>query len=178
MKKIIGLGVIALLIGLVSWTNQEGTKGFIKWKASSKMYKAEGSFSNWEVKNLKYNKDSIENLSLDILVNVNSIQEKSEKLVHHLQQDDYFNVALFPEATVNVSNVTKTDTAYSAQFITTIKSISDTSTAYFKVLETEPLKVEGYASINRPKHLIGLPIKKTKGITEMVKVDFLLDLSK
>jgi len=177
MKKVFGLGLFVVIIGLVSWKTEDRSKGFIKWKAASKMYKAEGSFENWKVTNLKYDKNAIENTTLDIVVDVSSVHEKSEKLVHHLQQDDYFNVAIFPEATVNISNVVKTDTAYSAQFITTIKEVSDTTTAYFKVLETEPLKVEGYAYINRPKHLIGLPLKKTKGITEIVKVDFMLDLS-
>lgn len=176
MKKLISLSALVLLIGLVSFKNEDDKKGYIKWQASSKMYKANGSFENWEVKNLKFNPDSLENTTLDIVVNTESVNEKNDKLVHHLQAEDYFNVALFPEATVNVSKVVKTDTAYAAQFITTIKSISDTTTAYFKFTNTNPLAVEGYTFVNRPKHLLGIPLKKSAGITELVRVDFLLNL--
>lgn len=176
MKKVLSLSALILLIGLVSFTSEEKKKGYIKWQASSKMYKAKGSFESWEVQHLKFNADSLENTTLDIVVHTNSVNEKADKLVKHLQAEDYFNVEVFPTATVHVSQVAKTDTAYTAQFITTIKDISDTTTAYFKFISTNPLAVEGYTYVNRPKHLLGIPLKKSAGISEMVKVDFLLDL--
>lgn len=176
MKKglIIGFGLV--LLGLMSWTSTDVPKGYINWKAANKFYKAEGSFGSWAIKNLVYHPDSLLNTTLEVEVDISSVQEKSDKLASHLKEEDYFNMALFPKAVVSISHLEQTDTAYKAQFITHIKSIADTTEGYFQVLSKEPLKVQGYAYINRPKHQIGMPLNKSKGITEMVRVDFMLDL--
>jgi len=178
MKRISIVALSIVTLGLLSWIVEESdAPGYINWEASSKMYNAEGSFKNWTVENVVYNPDSIENTTLDIVVGVASVHEKSDKLVEHLKADDYFDIAVFPNATIHVQDIQKTDTAYSANFIVTIKDVVDTTEAYFTVDNSDPLIVTGYTYIDRPKHLIGLPLKKTKGITEQVKVDFQLDMS-
>ena len=172
MKKGIIIGSLAIAVIGLSWMNQTLSNGSITWKAASKMYKAEGRFTEWNIKNINYQAGKLEQLSLDLEVKVASISEKSDKLVHHLQAEDYFDVANHPTATINVSGIQKTDTAYKAQFIMNIKGIADTTTAYFNVLSETPLNVQGHTYINRPKHQLGMPLQKSKGITEMVKVDF------
>lgn len=177
MKKGLSIGLGLVLLGLLSWTSTDAPKGYINWQAGNKFYNAEGSFASWTIKNLVYHPDSLFKTTLDVEVDISSVQEKSDKLANHLQQEDYFNIALFPKAVVHISDLEKTDTAYKAQFITVIKSITDTTEGYFQVLSQDPLKVQGHAFINRPKHEIGMPLNKSKGITEMVRVDFMLDLS-
>lgn len=172
MKKGILIGTLAIAAIGLSWMSQSFSNGAITWKAASKMYKANGSFTEWSIKNINYEAGKLEDLSLDLEVKVASVSEKNDKLVHHLQAEDYFDVANHPTANINVSGVEKTDTAYKAQFIITLKGITDTTDAYFHVLSEVPLKVAGYTHINRPKHEIGMPLKKSKSITEMVKVDF------
>ena len=172
MKKVFIISGLAIAALGLSWVGKTLSKGEITWKAENKFYKAAGSFTEWEVQNISLEDGNIESLSLDVTVNIASLQESNEKLVHHLKAEDFFDVANHPTAIINVSKVAKTDTAYSAQFITTIKNISDTTTAYFSVISEAPIKVAGHTYINRPKHEIGMPLKKSKGTTKMVQVDF------
>ncbi len=147
---------------------------FIGWKARNKFYKANGSFKKWEVAGYKMQGLDVSTLKVIVVIDITSMEEKSKKLVHHLQQPDFFDAEQFPTGTIRMKNpVPDGNGGYTAQGEATLLGIAKQIPISFEVVSETPFVVSGTAIINRNAFGIG-KMKSAKGITEDVEVKFRL----
>jgi len=146
--------VVEEVIETVFELSAENTPGTISWKAANERYSADGGFKTWNFSNIDMDGD-IESLNADLVIDLASINEKSEKLAEHLKQWDYFNVEKYRIATANISNVRAEGSGYIADFTLKMRGAEQVIESPFEVISTKPLRVKGSADVDRRIFKIG-----------------------
>ncbi len=154
----------AILIPAVSAAADSTPPGKIGFKAQNKMFKADGEFKNWRFTKVDIPGGDIEKGSVEIEIETTSVEANNPKLTNHLKQDDMLKSAGFPKATVRISDAKKTgDDAYQANVSLTLRGVTKTLPATFKVLSKSPLKIEGEAVVDRVAFGVYLPYNPNDG---------------
>lgn len=157
--------------------SQEGTfstGGTISFNTANDRYEANGKFNKWHFTKVYIKKGNIESLNADLSIDLTSIWEKSDGLTDHLKAPDFFNIAQFTTATIQIRNVEKTaGTEYEAQLQLNMKGLSQTLPTKFTVTNTNPLHVKGSAKVDRV--LFGLGSDKM-GLPQFVDVQYDTDI--
>jgi len=124
--------------GLIEWT------GIAGWTAK-------GNFTRWEFKKAKVAKGDFEDIQIEVVVDMNSVNTDNKDLESHLRQMDYFGVKKFPLATITIDGAMKNDSGtYSAVAQFTIREITQDIPVEFTVEgEEAPYTVKGTSEINR-----------------------------
>ncbi len=126
------------------------TGGEIAFEAANDRYEAEGKFNEWHFSKVQMKKKNIESLTATISVDLSSIWEKNADLTAHLKAPDFFYVDKFTTATIDISNVKKTEGEnYSADMELNMKGLSQDMKSDFVVTSWDPLHVKGTAKVNR-----------------------------
>lgn len=141
---------IALLLG-----SNAIAQDHISWAAKNDKYSANGGFSKWEITNVKMEGHDVSSLSFDITIDINSMTEKSEKLVAHLKNEDFFDAPKFHSATVHVHDVKAVEDHYMAKGTTNILGNTAEVEFEFEVINEHPLKVKGNTHVDRDVFKIG-----------------------
>ena len=153
------------------------TGGTITFVAASNRYSANGEFKNWHFTKMdvKTNKASeIKSIDAAIEIDITSIWEKSDKLTNHLKAPDFFNIAEFTTATMDINNVKKqSDGTYEVDMKLNMKGLTQEMKSTFTVTNTNPLHVKGTALVNRNLFSLG---KVQMKVPEMVEVTYDTDL--
>ncbi|MGD1844742.1 MAG: YceI family protein [Salibacteraceae bacterium] len=157
-------------------TNVEAEEGasthFLKWFAASPMYKAKGTFEDWEVTHFEMPNGDVEQMQAEVSVTMNSVWERSKLLVKHLKEEDYLDVSNYSTASVVVNHVVEEGNGlFRADALVTLLGISQTVPLYFKVVSYAPFTVEGTAMLNRSDFGVGKG-GKSKSIKEEVEIQF------
>ena len=124
---------------------------------------------------VKTNKASeIKSIDAAIEIDITSIWEKSDKLTNHLKAPDFFNIAQFTTATMDINNVKKqSDGTYEVDMKLNMKGLTQEMKSTFTVTNTNPLHVKGTALVNRNLFSLG---KVQMKVPEMVEVTYDTDL--
>ncbi len=124
--------------GLIEWT------GIAGWTAK-------GDFTRWEFKKAKVPGGDFENVQIEVVVDMNSVNTENKDLENHLRQMDYFGVKKFPLATITIDGAMKNeDGSYSAMAQFTIREITQDIAIDFTVEgEEAPYTVKGSSEIQR-----------------------------
>jgi len=124
--------------------------GKIGFKAQNKMFKADGQFKAWKFTKVDMPGGDIEKGSVEIEIDTASVEVNNPKLTNHLKQDDMLTVSSFPKAVVKIHDVKKVgEGQFKATADLTLRGITKSVPAEFKVTGKSPLKVEGTAVLNR-----------------------------
>jgi Uncharacterized conserved protein len=153
------------------------TGGSITFAAANNRYSANGEFKSWHFTKMdvKTNKASeIKSIDAAIEIDITSIWEKSPKLTNHLKAPDFFNIAEFTTATMDINNVKKqSDGTYTVDMKLKMKGLTQDMTSTFTVTNTNPLHVKGTALVNRNLFSLG---KVEMKVPEMIEVTYDTDL--
>jgi len=149
-----GADVVEEVVETVFELNAENTPGTISWKAANERYSADGGFATWNFSNIDMD-GGVESLNADLVIDLASVNEKSEKLAEHLKQWDYFDVEKYTTATANISNVRESGSGYVADLTLKMRGAEQVLESAFEVVSTKPLRVKGSADIDRRIFKIG-----------------------
>lgn len=143
------------------------TPGTLAFAAANDRYAAEGVFKSWSFQNVSMDGADVESLMATVLIDLTSIHEKNPQLTDHLKAPDFFNIAVFKEATLDIKNVkSKGNDMYTADMILNMKGLTQKMMSEFTVTSMDPFTVKGSAEVNRNLFGLGGEI----GVPEMVKV--------
>ena len=134
--------------------NPDNTPGRIEWTAENERYSADGGFASWNFANISMD-GGIESLDADLVIDLASVSEKSEKLANHLRKWDYFDVETYTTATANISNVRANGDGYLADLTLEMRGAKQVIESPFEVQSLNPLRVKGSADVDRRIFKIG-----------------------
>ena len=119
------------------------------------------------------NANNIENSSLALTINIDSMLTDSEGLTDHLKADDFFDVANFPEATFVSSSITPYDDGRKVTIngLLTIKGVSE-EVSMDGMLNSQFLSAN--YNLDRTTFGVGGPADGLKGIDANVPVEIKL----
>jgi|GEM_PF-981496 len=150
-----GEEVVEAAMDLASFmVNPDNTPGKIGWTAENERYAADGGFTSWNFANIDMN-GGVESLNADLVIDLASVSEASEKLAKHLRQWDYFDVAKYTTATANISNVRQSGDSYVADMTLEMRDAKQVIESTFEVVSNNPLRVKGSADVDRRIFKIG-----------------------
>jgi len=150
-----GDGVMETAVDLGSFViNSDDVPGTISWTAENTRYSADGGFASWNFANVDMD-GGVESLNADLVIDLASVSEKSEKLANHLREWDYFDVERYRTATANISNVRQDGDGYIADFTLKMRNAQQIIESPFEVVSTNPLRVRGSADVDRRIFKIG-----------------------
>jgi len=171
-----GSEVMEAAIDLASFIiNPDNTPGKIGWTAENERYSADGGFTSWNFANIDMD-GGIESLNADLVIDLASVNEASEKLAEHLRQWDYFDVAKYTTATANISNVRQSGDGYVADLTLEMRGAKQVIESPFEVQSLDPLRVKGSAGVDRSIFKIGSDetgyYKPTDGAGDIITVTY------
>ncbi len=143
--------------------------GAITWEAANERYSAEGTFKNWRMTDVKMIGDDLTTLTAKLEIDLTSIWEKSPKLTDHLKADDYFGVAKYQLATIEVTKVAKGAGSYNADMLLKMRGKEQKLKGTFTVTKMKPLTIKGSAMVDRS--IFGIGTENTS-VPNEIKVMF------
>ena len=150
------VGVALLSLAPLTVAGDSEAPGVLGFKASNKMYSADGKFSKWHFTQIDIPDGDIEKGTVEFEVDLASVWEKTDALAEHLRQADFFDVAKFSTATVKIHGAQKTgEDTYDATATVDFHGHTNDVPVSFKVVGTEPLQIEGTATLQRTAFGIG-----------------------
>lgn len=151
----------------------DGSPGVLGFKANNQMYNADGSFAKWHFTKVDIPNGDIEKGKIEIEVSLASVNEKTEALAEHLRQSDFFHVEKFATATIRIDGAKKVaDKSYEAMATVDLHGHTNDVPVAFTVTSTDPLTIEGEATLSRTAFGIGgeYDPAEERSITDDVKI--------
>ncbi len=142
--------------------------GDIMFEANNQVFEAKGTFEEWKFTKVNTGGDMLSGGEVELEIAIDSIKmmnkesgEMVEKLTNHMKASDYFNAAEFPKAMVKISNPEPTEKDdqgrqhYKADGQLKLMGSEKPLEVSFMVLEEDPLKIKGSATVNREEFGVG-----------------------
>jgi len=132
--------------------------GELSFTAHNFVYNAEGSFASWKVTKLDIPGGDLTKGTVELEVDLASVNEKAAKLAAHLRTADFFDVAKYQKATIVISGVKPTgEKSYAATASIDLHGVKGTCPVTFDVVSAKPLTIKGKATLDRTAFGIGQP---------------------
>jgi len=124
-----------------------------------------GSFNSYDA-NILFDPNDLDNSSIDVQIEVSSINTKNERRDNHLQSEDFFNAEKWPDITFKSDNIRKTgDNSFVAEGQITIKDVTRDFELPFTLLgvmdhpmqeNTQVAGITAETSLNRTDYGVGV----------------------
>jgi len=124
-----------------------------------------GSFNSYDA-NILFDPNDLANSSIDVQIDVSSINTKNERRDNHLQSEDFFNAEKWPDITFKSDNIRKTgDNSFVAEGQITIKDVTRDFELPFTLLgvmdhpmqeNTQVAGITAETSLNRTDYGVGV----------------------
>ncbi|MEM9556600.1 MAG: YceI family protein [Acidobacteriota bacterium] len=132
--------------------------GELSWAAESDRYQADGRFTRWSFTEIDIPDGDLTKGRVVMEVDLASVWEKADGLVEHLKTADFFEVSKYTTATVEIHDARSTgESTYEATATMTLHGNTKDVPITFTVVGTEPLTIEGTATVSRTAFGIGEP---------------------
>ncbi|MEM6456181.1 MAG: YceI family protein [Acidobacteriota bacterium] len=153
------LAIACLMLTAAGVTAKDERPGELEFKANNAIYNAHGSFKRWHFTEVNIPDGDLTRGTVAFEVDLTSVWEKAQALADHLRAPDFFNVKKYPTATVKIHNAKAAGAAdtYSAEAKIDFLGVSRTVPVNFKVTGTDPLRIEGTATMDRTAFNLGGP---------------------
>lgn len=142
---------------------QPAPPGEIRFLGKNKIARADSVFHQWRIASLTLNRDNLTESSLEIEVDVASLDTGIVKRDDHLRSADFFDVATYPTATIRVYDVHAKEGAEANRYVgkldLTIRDVTKTREIEFDVIDPETMKVGGELTVLRTDFGVGEPHK-------------------
>lgn len=131
--------------------------GTLQFQARSPLYQALATFRNWKFTKLEIpNDNSLEGMKGRVVVDMQSVYEKTIRLTKDLESEKIFYVEKYPSSTATFSNVKKkSDKEYTADVTIKIREIENTYSANFEVIDKKPWHIKGSIEVPREDYRLG-----------------------
>lgn len=150
------LAALALCFAPLTVAGDAEAPGVLSFKASNKMYSADGKFQKWHFTKVDIPDGDFEKGTAEFEVDLASVWEKTDALADHLRQEDFFDVSKFTTATVTIHDAKKTgENSYEATATIDFHGHTNDVPVSFEVVGESPLKIEGTATLQRTAFGIG-----------------------
>jgi polyisoprenoid-binding protein YceI len=155
MKQLL-LVTIALLFACTTFAQTIDTKASkIEFEVSNMGKIVKGTFLNVEGI-VNFDANNLEASNFEATADPTTVDTKSGGRDKHLQKDDFFGVATYPNIKVSSDKITKTETGYEAATTLTIRDVSTEVMIPFTVEEKEGKQhLVGTFMIERKKYGLG-----------------------
>lgn len=115
--------IAAVAINATSWEIDKAHSA-INFKVTHFFTPVNGSFEDYEA-TIHFDPENLEESSIDVAIDVNSINTKNERRDNHLRSADFFNAEKWPNITFKSENIEKTgENEFIAKGTLTIKETS------------------------------------------------------
>lgn len=133
------------------------TPGTLQFKARSPLYQALATFRNWKFTDLNIpQKESLEGMKAKVVVDMQSVYEKTIRLTKDLESEKIFYVEKYPSSIATISNVKKkSEKEYTADVKIKIREIENTYPVEFEVVDKNPWHVVGTIEVPREDYRLG-----------------------
>jgi len=154
---------LALAVADTAATEPDAPPGSITFVAENTFSTAHGSFRSWRVVRAQIDPATPREGSVEVEVDVASLDTGIQRRDEHLRTADFFDVAKFPKATARVHDAEpngmseRGNPRYRAKFDLTIHGVSKTVDGEFEVTKSSPPTVEGGLTLNRVDFAVGGP---------------------
>jgi polyisoprenoid-binding protein YceI len=150
--------VLAAAARLVAGEAAPPPPGELKFAAHNSVYNADGHFASWAVTKADIPDGDITRGVVTIEVDLASVNETSAKLAAHLRTADFFDVAKFQKATIEISGAkSKGEKRYEATASIDLHGAKGRCPVEFEVVSANPLTIKGTATLDRVAFGIGEP---------------------
>lgn len=177
MKQIVIL-IVGLVLSQVAFAQKiNSQKSKIEFEVNNM-----GKVVNGTILNLKglvnFDKNNLGASGFNATVAPSTIRTGSRGRDKHLQKNDFFGVAVFPEIKMVGKSLKKTETGYEALATLTIRDISKEVMIPFSVIEgKEQLTLTGNFSLKRKDYQLGEKVGKDSiGLEVTVQIYCVVDL--
>lgn len=154
--------------------------GEIRFVGKNKMATAKSVFEQWRVKSANIDAANLGGSSVEIEIDVASLNTGIAKRDEHLRSADFFDVAKYPTALVRVHSVAPKEGAppeqklYTAKMDLDIHGVQKTRDIEFTMESLDPLKVRGEFILLRSEFGVGAPHKRLNplSVEDEVRMSF------
>ncbi|AZQ61142.1 YceI family protein [Flammeovirga pectinis] len=156
MKHII-VATILLILGLSTrGFSQENGMSEVKFSISKVFWNVKGSFDKLNY-TIQFNPEDIENAKIFGRVSIADINTSEEKRDHHLQAEEWFDSADFPEIKISSSTIKALKgNQFEGLFTITMKGVSKEKNIHFKVIDEEGIRyLESEFTLSLEDYAIG-----------------------
>lgn len=134
------------------------TPGELTFTTHNSVYNAEGRFDTWRLTKVDIPGGDFTKGTVELEVDLASVNEKAAKLAAHLRTADFFDVANHPKATIAITGAKPVgDKKYEAQAAIDLHGMKATCPVKFEVVSEKPLAIKGTATLDRTAFKIGEP---------------------
>lgn len=162
-----------LLLATAAIASAETVANELRFEANNAIYDAQGSFKTWHFTEVSIPGGDLTKGRVAFEVDLASVSEKTAALAEHLRTNDFFDVDLFPIATVVIHDAVHSEgNRYQATATVTIRETTAEVPASFEVIAESPLQIRGEATLDRVAFGIGGPYDAAEetSIREEVKI--------
>jgi len=132
--------------------------GDLSFTCHNTVYNAEGHFTSWHFTKLDIPGGDLTKGTVELEVDLASVNEKTAKLAAHLRTPDFFDAAKFQKATISISGAKAgADKHYTATAAIDLHGMKGTCPVVFEVVSEKPLTIKGTATLDRSTFGIGQP---------------------
>jgi len=132
--------------------------GELSFTAHNSVYNAEGRFASWHVTKLDIPEGDLTKGTVEVEVDLASVNEKAAKLAAHLRTADFFDVAKYQKAMIVISGAKPAgEKRYTATASVDLHGVKGTCPVTFEVVSEKPLTIKGTATLDRSAFGIGQP---------------------
>jgi polyisoprenoid-binding protein YceI len=154
----VALAAAARLIAGEAATAASPTPGELSFTSHNSVYNAEGRFASWRFTKLDIPGGDLTKGTVEIEVDLASVNEKAAKLAAHLRTADFFDVAKFQKATIAIAGATPAgEKRYAATATVDLHGVKASCPVAFEVISDKPLTIKGIATLDRAAFGIGEP---------------------
>jgi polyisoprenoid-binding protein YceI len=133
--------------------------GEIRFVGKNRIATAKSVFHEWKIASLELNRENLAESTIEIEVDVASLDTGIARRDEHLRTPDFFDVEKFPTAKIRVYDVRPDETGeagtHRAKLDLTIRDVTQTREIDFLVLDEETMKVSGEITILRTDFGVG-----------------------
>jgi polyisoprenoid-binding protein YceI len=145
--------------------------GELTFSTHNSVYNAEGRFGSWKFTKVDIPGGDLTKGTVEIEVDLASVNEKAEKLAAHLRTADFFDVATYPKATISIGSVKAAgDKKYTATANLDLHGMKGTCPVAFEVISDKPLTIKGTATLDRTSFKIGEPYDAANKYSPLAEV--------
>jgi polyisoprenoid-binding protein YceI len=157
-------------------TAPPATPGELSFAAHNSVYNAEGRFASWHVTKLDIPGGDLTKGTVEIEVDLASVNEKAAKLAAHLRTADFFDVAKYQKATIVISGAKPSgEKSYTATASIDLHGVKGTCPVTFEVVSAKPLTIKGTATLDRSAFGIGQPYDANDKYAPLNEVGIILN---
>jgi len=168
--------VLAAAARLIAGETAPAAPGELSFTAHNSVYDAEGSFASWKVTKVDIPGGDLTKGTVELEVDLASVNEKAAKLAAHLRTADFFDVAKYQKATIAISGAKPTGgKSYAATASIDLHGVKGTCPVTFEVVSEKPLTIKGKATLDRSAFGIGQPYDAADKYAPLNEVGIILN---